>query len=346
MALTVKIHKKLGNFTLDVSFEAGDEWLGILGASGCGKSMTLKCIAGIETPDSGLIRYNDHVWFDSEKKINLPPQKRSVGYLFQSYALFPHMTVTQNILCGVHRDVQDKAAELAKMIALFSLAGLENKRPGQLSGGQQQRVALARLLASRPEIVLLDEPFSALDSHLKWRMERDLIATLEAFRGTVLMVSHNRDEMYRMCNRICVFGNGRVDAMGSRNEVFLNPRTEGAAILTGCKNISRIEKRGENTVYAADWNLTLQTAQPVPPQAGHIGVRAHYIELLSAPDGRANLTPVTVVSQIDNLFSMVVIVKPQGPGTIQTEMAKPVWEAVAAGELWMRIPEKTILFLE
>ena len=345
MALTVQIHKKLGNFILDVSLEAGDEWLGILGASGCGKSMTLKCIAGIETPDSGLIRYNDHVWFDSAQKINLPPQKRNVGYLFQSYALFPHMTVTQNILCGVHRDVQDKAAELERMIRLFSLAGLENKRPGQLSGGQQQRVALARLLASRPEIVLLDEPFSALDSHLKWRMERELMATMESFRGTVLMVSHNRDEMYRMCNRICVFGNGCVDAVGRRDEVFIDPRTEGAAILTGCKNISRIRRTGERTVFATDWGLTLQTAHPVPPDAGYIGIRAHDISLANAPDGQTNTVPVTAVSQIDNLFSMVVIVKPQGPGTLQTEMAKPDWEAVKAGELWMRIPEERILLL-
>lgn len=345
MALTVEIHKKLGDFTLDVTLEAGEEWLGILGASGCGKSMTLRCIAGIETPDSGLIRYNDHVWFDSAGKINLPPQKRNVGYLFQSYALFPHMTVTQNILCGVPRDARDKTAELKRMIRLFSLAGLENMRPGQLSGGQQQRVALARLLASRPEMVLLDEPFSALDSHLKWRMERELIATLESFRGTVLMVSHNRDEMYRLCSRICVFGNGCVDAVGSRSEVFMNPRTEGAAILTGCKNISRIRKLGENTVYADDWGLTLQTACPVPPDAEFLGVRAHDIQLFNTPNGQANTVPVTVVSQIDNLFSMVVIVRPQGTGTLQIELPKPAWEAVQAGALWMRIPEETLLFL-
>lgn len=345
MALTVNIQKQLGDFRLDVAFEAGDEWLGILGASGCGKSVTLRCIAGIEKPDSGLIKYNDHVWFDSKAKINLPPQKRSVGYLFQSYALFPHMTVEQNILAGVRKEEPDKAAEVHRMIELLYLSGLEKKRPGQLSGGQQQRVALARLLASRPEIVLLDEPFSALDSHLKWRMERELIQTLESFRGTVLMVSHNRDEMYRMCGRICVFGSGRVDAIGSREQVFLAPHTQSAAILTGCKNISAMEKRGEYTVYATDWGMTLTTAQPVPPEARYIGLRAHCIHLKNTPNGNPNTLPVTAEQKIDNLFSMVVMVRPQDGAAIQTEMTKAAWEAVKNEPLYLSVPPEEVLFL-
>ncbi len=164
MSLSVDIEKKLGAFHLRSKFEVPDETMALLGASGCGKSMTLKCIAGIVTPDRGRIVLGDRVLFDSEKKINLPPQQRKVGYLFQQYALFPNMSVEQNILCGIRSgDKAEKRCVLAEKIRMFRLEGLEKKHPAQLSGGQQQRVALARILCSEPEAILLDEPFSALD---------------------------------------------------------------------------------------------------------------------------------------------------------------------------------------
>ena len=169
MSLVVDIHKRLGAFHLDVAFEAGNGITCLLGPSGCGKSYTLKCIAGIERPDSGHISLDGRVLFDSERKIDLPPQKRQVGYLFQNYALFPNMTVAQNIRCGLHRE-KDKAVReqrLREMLRLMRLEGLEKHRPYQLSGGQAQRVALARILVSEPQLLMLDEPFSALDSHLR-----------------------------------------------------------------------------------------------------------------------------------------------------------------------------------
>ena len=163
MSLSVDIEKKLGAFHLRSQFEAPDETMALLGASGCGKSMTLKCIAGIVTPDRGRIVLGGRVLFDSEKKINLPPQQRRVGYLFQQYALFPNMSVEQNILCGIRSgDKAEKRRVLAEKIRMFRLEGLEKKHPAQLSGGQQQRVALARILCSEPEAILLDEPFSAI----------------------------------------------------------------------------------------------------------------------------------------------------------------------------------------
>lgn len=189
MSLYVDIEKRLGVFRLQSKFEVADETLALLGASGCGKSVTLKCIAGIMTPDRGRIVLNGRVLFDSEKKIALTPQQRRVGYLFQQYALFPNMTVEQNILCGIRAGSRSEKRSLAaEKLRMFRLEGLEKKYPAQLSGGQQQRVALARILASEPQAILLDEPFSALDSYLKWELE--LSELLGAFDGPILWVSH------------------------------------------------------------------------------------------------------------------------------------------------------------
>jgi molybdate transport system ATP-binding protein len=184
MSLTVDIHKQLGRFSLDASFRADGGTLGLLGASGSGKSLTLKCIAGIERPDRGKILLNGVTLFDSERWINLPPQKRRVGYLFQNYALFPNMTVRQNILCGIRweRDRARRAAELRRVVELLHLQGLEEQRPDQLSGGQQQRTALARILVSRPELLMLDEPFSALDEHLRDQLQIQMKKLLDAKR--------------------------------------------------------------------------------------------------------------------------------------------------------------------
>ena len=153
--------------------------------------MTLKCIAGIEKPDRGTITLDGRVLFDSEKHINLTPQQRRVGYPFQQYALFPNMTTAQNILCGIRTGSRAvKKETLAALLRTFRLEGLEKKLPAQLSGGQQQRVALARILASEPQAILLDEPFSALDSYLKWELELELGELLGAFDGPILWVSH------------------------------------------------------------------------------------------------------------------------------------------------------------
>ena len=195
MSLSVDIEKRLGDFTLRVAFETNGGVLGLLGASGCGKSMTLKCIAGIEKPDSGRIVLDGRTLFDANQHINLPPQQRQVGYLFQNYALFPNMTVRQNILCGL-RAQKDKAKReqaLEEIVALLQLQGLEDRRPAQISGGQAQRAALARILVSRPKLLMLDEPFSALDTHLRVQLQMQMRALLAGFGGDVLLVTHSRD---------------------------------------------------------------------------------------------------------------------------------------------------------
>lgn len=198
--LEVQIYKKLAEFDLDVSFQVNDNILGLMGASGSGKSMTLKCIAGIETPDQGLIVLNNRVLFDSEKKINVPIQKRNVGYMFQSYALFPNMNVYENISVGLRaRKVKDVDIVVQKVMQQFRIFELASRYPKQLSGGQRQRVALARLMAYEPDVLLLDEPFSALDEDLKKDLLQELKSELQISKP-VIFVSHDKEEVNYLCD--------------------------------------------------------------------------------------------------------------------------------------------------
>ena len=200
MSLYIDINKNLSSFKLDVFMEGNGEIIGFLGASGSGKSMTLKCIAGIETPDQGRIVLNDRVLFDSEKKINVPIQKRNVGYMFQSYALFPNMDVYENISVGLRaRKVKDVDIVAQKVMKQFQISELASRYPKQLSGGQRQRVALARLMAYEPDVLLLDEPFSALDEDLKEDLLRELKSELQISKP-VIFVSHNKEEVNELCD--------------------------------------------------------------------------------------------------------------------------------------------------
>ena len=183
--LEMRIEKRFSGFHLQMSLTAGHETMAILGASGAGKTMTLQCLAGVVKPDRGYIALDGKVWFDSDKRIFVPPQERGVGLLFQNYALFPNMTVRQNLLCGLRRETPRplREAETRLLMERFCLTGLGDRLPSQLSGGQQQRVALARCLARKPKLLLLDEPFAALDTHLRWQLEQELMLTLETFEG-------------------------------------------------------------------------------------------------------------------------------------------------------------------
>lgn len=249
LRLGVNIKKKLKEFSLDMEFEAGKGCLGILGPSGCGKSMTLKSIAGIVRPDSGRIAIQyaqgeaagGRVLYDSSLKVNQKPQVRRVGYLFQNYALFPNMTVEQNIATGLNATggrlsearkrqplmVSEKGDKVREMISRFRLEGLERRYPSQLSGGQQQRVALARILAYEPEVLLLDEPFSAMDTYLREGLRLELAKVIRDYDGVTVMVTHDRDEAYQLCDNLLLLDRGRVlsggrtrdRAFGSRSHV-------------------------------------------------------------------------------------------------------------------------------
>ena len=281
-SLEVILFKQLPGFTLDVSFTADRQPLGLLGASGVGKSLILRCIAGTETPDAGRIVLNGRVLFDSALGINLPSCDRGIGAIFQNYALFPHLTVAQNIAFGLPKGLSpwQRQRAVAQELAAVQLRGLDKRFPTELSGGQQQRVALARALASQPEVLLLDEPFSALDTHLRYLLERDLRLRLEQFPGITLFVTHNIEEAYRVCPQLLVIDRGCVSARGDKATVLGNPQTVSAARLTGCKNISRIVPLAPNTVRALDWDCVLQVVEPITNAIGHIGMRAHQIDFL------------------------------------------------------------------
>lgn len=301
MALFVDIEKKLGDFHLKVQFEAGDETLALLGASGCGKSLTLRCIAGIETPDRGRIVLDGATLFDSEKHINLPPQQRHTGLLFQNYALFPNMSVEQNIRAGARRerDAARREKTVAGIMEAFGLRELAHHYPRQLSGGQQQRTALARILVSDPGILLLDEPFSALDSHLRYQLEQEVRQVIDRFGKTVLLVSHDRHEVYRMADSIAIMNRGRVEAMGKKEAVYADPQTVTGARLTGCKNISRARVLDSTHVEALDWGITLTV--PVHNRTvTAVGIRSHTI----GHGPGENTLSCTVASAADNPFSL------------------------------------------
>ena len=274
--LKVNIHKELKEFDLDVDFELKKRSLGILGPSGCGKSMTLKSIAGIVNPDNGVVSLStgeETIYFDSNKKINLKPQKRNVGYLFQNYALFPNMTVEENIAVGLGKDHDEK--RVSEMIKRFHLEGLEKRYPRQLSGGQQQRVALARILAYGPDVILLDEPFSAMDTFLKEQLRMELANLLKDFDGFSIMVTHDRDEAFQFCDELIVLDEGKIIAKGETYEIFENPKKVQVARLTGCKNISKIEIIDDYHVKSIDWGLIFEVSEKVSSNITHIGIRAH-----------------------------------------------------------------------
>ena len=275
MSLSVDIKKKFPNFTLDMHFSLSGRRVGILGASGCGKSMTLRSIAGIFQPDEGRIVLGDRVLYDSARSVDLKPQVRNIGYLFQNYALFPNMTVLENIMAGLSGSRAGKIARANEMIAKFGLNGLEDRLPRQLSGGQQQRCALARIMAYRPDVILLDEPFSALDWYLRDRMQRELSDMLRDYEGMVIMVSHDRDEIFRFSEELLIVDAGHVIRQGATREVFSNPGTRSAAVLTGCKNFSRAERIDDHHVRATDWGITVETERVLPEGIRDLGFRAH-----------------------------------------------------------------------
>jgi molybdate transport system permease protein len=281
--LTIAIAKQLGNFSLDVNCRADQQPLGLLGASGSGKSMTLRCIAGLETPTTGRIVLNGRVLFDSERQINLPSQQRQVGFLFQNYALFPHMTVVENLAFGLHNlPKSEQSQRVARYLSMMQLQGLERRYPHQLSGGQQQRVALARALAIEPQILLLDEPFSALDTYLRAQLEKHLQEILASYSGITLFVTHNLEEAYRICRNLVTLAAGKVIADGPKAAIVERPTTFAVAQLTGCKNFSRVEKVGAQTIRAVDWNCLLQVVEPISADMSMVGIRAHHIAFTTA----------------------------------------------------------------
>ena len=224
--LKVKIKKELYKFILDIDFETDEEIIGLIGPSGSGKSMMLKCISGIEKPDSGIIEYDNRVLFDSAKKINLRPQVRKIGYLFQDYALFPQMTVEKNILVSVNKKYSrdDKINKTNDIIKVLNLDGLQKKYPRELSGGEKQRVAFARLIVNEPDFLLLDEPFSSLDSFLKWNIAKELKNIIKRINKKAIFVSHDINEINYLCEKTIVLADGKIIDSGKVKDIIENSK--------------------------------------------------------------------------------------------------------------------------
>jgi len=295
--LELELVKSLPGFALNVAFAADRHPLGLLGASGAGKSLILRCTAGTATPDSGRIVLNGRVLFDSARGIDVPSRDRRVGVLFQNYALFPHLSAAENVAFGMPQTLsrRQRRWRAERELAAVQLQGMGDRLPGELSGGQQQRVALARVLASDPEVLLLDEPFSALDTHLHHFIERDLKLRLASFTGATILVTHNIEEAYRLCDRLLVMEQGTVAACDEKTAVMDRPETVSAARLTGCKNISRAFAIAPGVVRAVDWNCTLKVNAPGP--CTHIGARAHHVRFLDCAEGGA------IAPETTNIFS-------------------------------------------
>ncbi|MDO4976933.1 MAG: ATP-binding cassette domain-containing protein [Eubacteriales bacterium] len=348
MAISIEIKKKLGNFTLNLSMNGTSKRIGILGPSGCGKSMTLKTIAGIEKPDQGKILLDDRILFDSEKKINPKAQKRKVGYLFQNYALFPNMTVRENIAVGVSGNKKKKEEIVNQYLERFQLRGLGDHYPSEISGGQQQRVALARILANEPEVILLDEPFSALDVYLKERMQHELFLLLEDYDGTVIMVSHNRDEIYRFSEELLVMDQGSAVIYGNTRDIFSNPQKVEAARLTGCKNIVPVIRENDHQLFVPDWNLTLSHQKMIEESCHYIGVRAHdFIPIWdSCEDGIRILNGRMEELPFERKYYLKT--EQEGAEEISWFVPRNQWEEIERKGIpqYLKIPEEKLLLLE
>ncbi len=344
MSVYVDIEKDFGGFYLKAQFEAGDEVLALLGASGCGKSLTLKCIAGIERPDRGKILVDGVTLFDSDRRINLTPQQRRTGLMFQNYALFPNMTVQGNISAGARREQDRRKREesIQAYVRKFGLEELQDRFPDQLSGGQQQRVALARILVSAPRILLLDEPFSALDSHLRFRLEREMRKVADDFGKTVILVSHDRDEVFRLSDRIAVMNAGQIEVCGTRDAVFAQPETVTAALLTGCKNIAPCRVIDASTVEALGWGLRLHV-DTVPTGCTHVGVRMHDV----LPGEGENSFQARVAEVVENPFSYTLMLRASGdaPEMIGSELPRGKWENTRSEKAIFHIQSEKILLL-
>jgi len=336
VTLEVQIEKKLADFTLDVSFHATESPLSILGASGAGKSMLLRCIAGLEKPSRGRIALNDRILFDSAQRVAIPARERRIGMLFQHYALFPHRTVAQNIAFGLH-DLphEEQSARTASLVARTHLAGLEQRYPRELSGGEQQRAALARALAIQPEALLLDEPLSALDTHLRGQVEAQLQETFATYRRPALLVTHNMEEAYRLGEQLLVLARGRVAAFGAKQAIFRRPPSSEVARLTGCKNISRARSNPDGTVEALDWACRLRLADRPTQAPMYLGIRAHHLDFPETPQAAAaepNVLPCWIARTSETPFRITLFLSfdpaqaEKGEAHLQAEVFKEKWE--------------------
>lgn len=330
--LLANLQTSVSNFTLNANLQTNGTPLGLLGESGSGKSTILRCIAGLETPQTGQIRLNGRILFDSNQNINIPARQRRIGVVFQNYALFPHLTVAQNIAFGLQDLPQTEQKQRVRYyLQHLHLHGLDNRYPHQLSGGQQQRVALARALAIAPDALLLDEPLSALDTYLRSQIERMLGDILATYDGVTLFITHKLEEAYRLCGDLLVLSNGRVIASGRKQDIFERPQTFKVAQVTECKNFSRVRPVDSHHVEAVDWGCVLRVLEPIPQPLEYLGIRAHHVRF-SDTERENNTFPGWLARASETQHRMTLYLKLHHPPTgkddyhLQVEVYKEKWE--------------------
>lgn len=342
-SLEMSVIKRRLGFTLEVDFKAEDKPLGLLGGSGSGKSTTMRCLAGLETPTSGRIVLNGKTLFDSQQGINVPTRLRRVGFLFQDYALFPHLNVVDNIAFGLRYALGncDKySSEAIKqrityLINSKQLQGLENRYPYQLSGGQQQRVALARALATKPEALLLDEPLSALDPFLREQVEKQLVKGISTYQGVTLFVSHNLDEAYRVCENLLILEQGRVIAYDHKIRIFSRPNTIGVAQMTQCQNLSSAYMISPTEVEATEWDCTLKVMEAPPQDFAYVGIRAHDLAFVS-DNSQENTFPVWLAHAVETPDQITLYLKIKSFPTdtndwhLKAQLMRKQWQLIKA----------------
>ena len=325
----------------DVSFQVEEgEFVSLLGPSGCGKTTTLTIIAGFQKPNAGKIVVNG-------KEVTKPGPDRS--FMFQNYALFPTMTVEQNVGAGLAGDKKKKQEQVQKMIRHFRLEGLEKRLPRELSGGQQQRVALARIMAYEPSVILLDEPFSALDVFLKDRLQQEMMELLSDYDGTVILVSHSRDEIYRFSEELLVIDDGKQICYGDTKAIFDCPEQVEAARLTGCKNIVQVKRLDEHSIEIPDWGTRLHLEQEIDAEITHIGLRAHeFIPVWGERED--NCIPVKEKGKAEFPFEWKYFLKGETEESddICWYVQKNLWDELTEKGIpdYLKLPEKEILLLK
>ena len=328
--LEVRVVKRLPAFTLDVAWTAGAGVAVLFGPSGAGKTLTLQCLAGLLRPDAGRIVVDGRVLFDAAAAVDVRPQARRVGYVFQGYALFPHLSVADNVGFGLRdRPRDERAARTAEVLERLGVAELADRSPRELSGGQRQRVALGRALATDPALLLLDEPLSALDAPLRRVLRDELRAILRDWRTAAVVVTHDFTEAYRLADRIVVYDAGRVVQSAPRSELLWQPASESVARIMGIRNVlhgtvvkatpDRIQLRWRGQLLEAV-NSPSRSYLPPPDSPLAFFVRPEYVRLIRKDRGPAdqrhhmNLMEGTVVGEEDFGTTWSLRIRLDAPG--------------------------------
>ena len=302
MTIKADISSKLEKFTADFSFESNSDRIGILGESGAGKSMLLKFLAGIYNPDRAEIWLDGRCLHSTKNNINIIPQDRNIAYMFQNYALFPTMSVRNNIEIVVKGDKKTKKEKADFLLKKFHIEELAGRKPGELSGGQQQRVALARVLAYEPSLILLDEPFSALDQGLKEKLQIELENMLQDYGGKVIMVSHSIDELYKFSKELIVVSDGCIVETGTKDKLFHRPDTIKAARLLGVNNILSAKICDRNQIEIPEWNCKIHTDRKIPKKVRAIGIRdTEFCPVWAEDDTGENVIDIEITDLYETL---------------------------------------------